>query len=799
MSFMNRKMFNRNARNKLNAMGGVASFQTGGSVFPSSLFGQSQFNKLLDQGYRPKEIRELQSGNRQFYINPRDTAADIKSSPMSYLQKIASQAKNQGIGSLSAMDQINLNMAMGQFQGKKSLPGLKRSLQDSRVKPFIDALTEGAGAMGPGTLGGITSALFAGDPKDKDSFSGRLASARPNEEFLQSIGLETLPTQEQLLGEEEAFTGGDLPTKPKPVFKKSAIVGGPTQVGSIDVSDPDALNFIARRDEDKRVQELSKDGRPVRFNEKTGEYEIDPNFVDPEDAEEERGVAGELTKKDVTMSPGRMQAQFGTSVLPRPKLADEPKTEIKDKTKDEPKVELGDPEEERGIAGELTKKDIATQAEKSNQADGIVKQDTPNAEIKTAIEKGTGSPEDLKAEFLKLLPKYDDDPSAQGLEIAQMFFNIAAGDSPDALTNIAEGLKKSVPAFIKRKDKRKAFERETELLAAKYVIQRREADRNRGFQKTDYYVTKDFEGPDGQKYTKGQPLKLNDQAFSLLQKQGLTGNLVSGTLYGKMLDNAAKVEKEKIKSAKGLDDYYSSTPKTKKIGQNIEIEVFYPTVTGSTQFGFKARPAGGINQWKSVTRGYINDINAIGVANNSLESAIKLVTEKGALGTPGLLGRITDATKAVVPESIGNKFGLDYQKLSGSGELDNLQRVMALQLARIILNEGGKMISNQERLQVAKALGYTDAAYEGTGAGATLVLGSYSNIFTSTKKAENQLRVVQNILKSRAKKTHSEYQEAADLFDYKLTGVDDKPKKGEKPKTITGKSLNKRDGKWYYE
>ena len=31
MSFMNRKMFNRNARNKLNAMGGVTSFQLGGS------------------------------------------------------------------------------------------------------------------------------------------------------------------------------------------------------------------------------------------------------------------------------------------------------------------------------------------------------------------------------------------------------------------------------------------------------------------------------------------------------------------------------------------------------------------------------------------------------------------------------------------------------------------------------------------------------------------------------------------------------------------------------------------------
>jgi hypothetical protein len=143
--------------------------------------------------------------------------------------------------------------------------------------------------------------------------------------------------------------------------------------------------------------------------------------------------------------------------------------------------------------------------------------------------------------------------------------------------------------------------------------------------------------------------------------------------------------------------------------------------------------------------------------------------------------------------------GLDYNKLSAGGELENLQRVMALQMARIILNEGGKMISNLERLQVARALGYTDAALQGTGPGAQLILGSYSNVFTSKEAAKNSLQQVQNILKQRARQTHSEYQEAADLFGYKLTGVDDKPKKGEKPKTITGKTLVLRDGKYYYE
>ena len=76
---MNRKMFNRNARNKLNTMGGIASFQTGG----------------------PTPTRNPNLYSRSFYMNPKDTSADIQSSNMNYLQKIAAQAKNQGMGSLT--------------------------------------------------------------------------------------------------------------------------------------------------------------------------------------------------------------------------------------------------------------------------------------------------------------------------------------------------------------------------------------------------------------------------------------------------------------------------------------------------------------------------------------------------------------------------------------------------------------------------------------------------------------------------------------------------------------------------
>ena len=751
-------MFNRNARNRLSSMGGIASFRSGGAT-----------------------------RNPQLYFSG---SADAKP-----FADIASKAYNQGISALSPGELSALTGEIALQTGRKAMPvegNISQFMAEGSPARFGTKLLENvvgfgrdlATQTGGKAIGGLQS-LFIGKP-DPSTFFGRLSSGKPSLDTMKTLGFKEFPPT-------PTSRPANLVPKQDPLkeFARPPIAGGPTYQDPtlVDPRDPAVIKRIQQGIDAKK---LADQGKAVSVDPITGE--VTETLIQKESP---------ITKPPETV----LEKQIRKTQLQTTPLVEEREEEGADGV--DADAEFARPPDEK-IDVDKEYPEVKTKpknfnetinaAANSNKNDGIIKQDTASAEIKTASEKGTGSPEDLKAEFLKLLPKYDEDPSVQGLEIAQMFFNIAAGDSPDALTNIADGLRKSVPAFIKRKDRRKAFERETELLAAKYVIQRREADRNRGFQKSDFFVTKDFTGPDGQKYTKGQPLRLNDQAFSLLEKQGLTGNLVNGTIYGKMIDGANKINLEKIKkSAKALDDLYQGSSKTVKIGQNIEIEVFYPTVTGSTVHKLKARPAGGLDAWKSVTRGYINDVNAIGQASNSLDGAIKLVKEKDALGTPGLLGRITDATKAVVPESIGSRMGLDYDKVSGSGELDNLQRVMALQMARIILNEGGKMISNQERLQVAKALGYTDAAYEGTGAGATLVLGSYSNIFTSRAKAESQLKIVQNILKERARKTHTEYQEAGDLFGYQLTGIDDKPKKGEKPKTITGKTLTLRDGKYYYE
>ena len=73
MSVMNRKMFNRNARNRLNSMGGIASFQTGGAT-----------------------------RNPQLYFQPSQQGRGFAN------RGLALKARQQGFGALSPLEQMAL-------------------------------------------------------------------------------------------------------------------------------------------------------------------------------------------------------------------------------------------------------------------------------------------------------------------------------------------------------------------------------------------------------------------------------------------------------------------------------------------------------------------------------------------------------------------------------------------------------------------------------------------------------------------------------------------------------------------
>ena len=95
-----------------------------------------------------------------------------------------------------------------------------------------------------------------------------------------------------------------------------------------------------------------------------------------------------------------------------------------------------------------------------NEIQNVVKNGTP--------EQKRSSLKELMAQFTDNAPKYEG--MNKGLAIAKIGFAIAAGESPNALTNIAKGLSQGADAFIEDAAKRDAFKRQVDLSALQYGL-----------------------------------------------------------------------------------------------------------------------------------------------------------------------------------------------------------------------------------------------------------------------------------------------------------------------------------------
>ena len=610
-------MFNRNARNRLNTMGGIASFQNGGLTRNPNLY------------------------SRRFFINPKDTASDIQNSQMNYIQKIASQAKNQGIGSLSAKDQFNLNMAMGQFGGSKMVRPLTSALKGSVLEPFVETAGQAFGAFGPGTMSGISSVLLSGDPKDKGSFSGRLASMKPTDEFLNLVGLDSLPTKAEVLDEEAAVIGSPPGSIKKPV-SRPPIAGGPTYQDPtlVDPRDPAVINRIQSEIDVKKLMEKATEGQGVRYNEKTGKYELAPMVTDPSVAEEEKGIAGELKRTDV-QSDAQQIAEEENLIA-----GEVPKQKKIIKPKDAPKTDADVAEEERGIAGEITK-------------DEIVK---PKPTTREEVEKliTTGSQEEQQSELKQLMNEFKQNaPQYEGMDkniaLAKVFFSIAAGKDPDAITNIADGLNKGADMFLKDKKERDAFNRQVDLAALRYGLQERSKDR-----KLKYFIAGKDVTIDGKNYEKGSVVDLSE---GFIRKNGIPSGLTTESLTKATLDNAAAIKKALAKAQKD------------KIISNKDFISLGKQVTDATDTFTKSR------NLQTLIQGQIFQVADGNVTG--LVPAAQDVVNKAA-------------------NAVGVDMGTEYESLE---RYNTDMRKVANQLIKDLLGEGSKNISNVDRQLASEIVG----------------------------------------------------------------------------------------------
>ena len=137
-------------------------------------------------------------------------------------------------------------------------------------------------------------------------------------------------------------------------------------------------------------------------------------------------------------------------------------------------------ETEAPVGGVLDGEDAAAYTA-ANQAASILDTDK-KADGKTI--------DDFKKKFMEAMPKYEGmSEEEKGFLIAEAGLRVMAGKDPNAIVNIAEGLKGLGPALMKGAKEERAWKRQVELSAAKYGLENvaREAAEDRADERKVFF------------------------------------------------------------------------------------------------------------------------------------------------------------------------------------------------------------------------------------------------------------------------------------------------------------------------
>jgi hypothetical protein len=362
-------MFNRNARNRLNTMGGIASFQNGGAT-----------------------------RNPQLYFQPSQQGRGFAN------RGLALKARQQGFGALSPLEQMALKTELTMQGGKQAFPiegmfskKLGTGPDGSIAGDVVKGLETGVGALrdvittGSGIVGSGIETLFTGKPGSA-GLAGQLGSQKPTFNQMKQLGFGTTPPKNY--DDQIMRSAREIALRPESIIEKDTDI----------TLKEDKVPFY--KDKIFRDLEKTQDAEQKKI--------IKAAQTDQTVAEEEKGITGDITRSDIISDDQRKkEGQLGDI---SPKSADEIAKVIKDGTKEEQDAEL----------------------------------------------------KQLMQEFTQNAPKYEG--LDKGLAIAKIGFAMAAGQSPDALTNIAKALEGGADMFIKDKKDRDAFNRQVRLSALQYGL-----------------------------------------------------------------------------------------------------------------------------------------------------------------------------------------------------------------------------------------------------------------------------------------------------------------------------------------
>ena len=500
---MNRKMFNRGARKELRKKGGIADvqyFQNAGRVDVSNISNQDAINMALNASPQLRNRILLQNQLLNSFVRP-------------------------------LVPSMYVNKEGGIFQPNSSVT----KITNEQINQLLRNRAERA--KSPIGFGQGYDALFK--PEEATTVAGLAGS---------KVG--------QLLGEGVDYGVEGIKSVAELFQKKNLNVPGLKKL--IEEGDPKGI----------------LDG--IDLTKLEGIEKIDPSLARPPGMVPSRIT--QVGDKDQISIPIDIETMYDTENVPEidasinaeirkllypdEKEVQEQKKKEEEKKKvitgtDEQGLTMGDDETFglTGTAEEKTDKETSDVELPVSRPPELVKEvfKTGNEEQKKNVI------DDIIKQFTDRAPKYEG--LNQGLAIAKIGFAMAAGESPNAMTNIAKALSDGADMLIKDKDKKDAFNRQIQLTALQLgmteAAQERQLERSLEFQTADYVLMpgEKYTYPDGRTITGGKEGTTISLNKSDILKNGLPdgvqGTAIASALLSKKAAYEAALAKLKTDAIKG--------------------------------------------------------------------------------------------------------------------------------------------------------------------------------------------------------------------------------------------------------
>ena len=333
--------------------------------------------------------------------------------------------------------------------------------------------------------------------------------------------------------------------------------------------------------------------------------------------------------------------------------------------------------------------------------------------------------EDYINEFKSAIPEYEGKSEAEkGFDLVKMGMAVAAGESPEAITNISKGVLATIDNFTEDEKAKRAYKQQVAMSAAKYGLQRVAKDRDNALalakegRKMPYKLiaNKDFEF-EGRKIKKGQafPLTRNQIDAGLLQDLPLT--------YEDSYVSDAKANLAAVKASLKGRINATSFNETKK-----------QYLTDLDDFKSGIRMKGVLREAANIAADPNSSVTGIGgVFKDAIDSSLN------AMGIQG------DERGAFL-----RKFSSDDRKTYNAK-----QRQLGTLMATKLLREGSKTLSDFDRQRVDELIG--------------LMVGTGDTLFASDKVLKMKLIELEKSIEAGIQGSANSLRMTEELFNNEIT------------------------------